>query len=447
VHTRQATSLSVVRQSGGDGNNGLAQQSYDASAGSHGPSARIREAQRILAKLRHLPQNAQEELLALVSAMEADVQLVRRRENMRRARAQRVEEDQNSLADELAAAQQRIDALEAELGTASQRVTQLTSALDAAHLELDDMRDEADAIARGRDAMAQAKAGLAACSFAVCARPAESEAEGRSPQRHARGKTQLQRHGPPAVRGPGRRPPRRSLTLLGSTEEVQRFLSPAGADTLAEEAAAMAIAEDAELSESEAGWSGQEAGARTAALQNAEDALLRLVAEAQHSIAIMTHAFTSRRLADALAEAARRGVMVRVVYDASWVDMVVNSGPASIARSSWNKIYRRWRSAGVEHGAQHGARAIGGGAGVRGGRYLPLQHNVMLIDSARLLTGPWRFADSLSAEDASCIVVESDVPGASPCLMQVETFFSQAWARRVALAQPGDVTTVRLPHI
>lgn len=428
----------------------MVQQSHDASAsaGGHGPSARIREAQRILSKLRHLPQNAQEELLALVSAMEADVQLVRRRENMRRARSQRVEEDQSSLAEELAAAQQRVASLEAEFGTASQRVAQLTSALNAAHLELDDMRDEADAIARGRDAMAQAKAGLASCSFAVCARAAESEGEGRSPQRYARGKTQLQRHGPPpAARGPGRRPPRRSLTLLGSTEEVQRFLSPAGADTLAEQAAAMAIAEDNEQAESEAGWHGQEADARTAALQDAEDALLRLVAEAQHSIAIMTHAFTSKRLADALAEAARRGVVVRVVYDASWVDMVVNSGPASIARSSWNKIYRRWRSAGVEHGAKHGARAVGGGAGVRGGRYLPLQHNMMLIDGARLLTGPWRFADSLSAEDASCIVVESDVPGASPCLMQMETFFSQAWARRVTLAQPGDVTTVRLPHI
>ena len=429
--------------------------SSSSSAAAAAPSARVREAQRILAKVRHMPQHTQEELLTLVAAMDADIQLVRRRENTRRAKAQRGEEEHAALAEELEGARQRIATLEDALQTSAKQVDALTAALNAARLEMDDMRDEADDMARGRDALAQAKAGLAACSFAVCARAAESEAEGRSPRKRAPGQAapshKRSHAGPPAAHS--RRPPRRSLTLLGSSEEVQRFLAPPGAETLDEEAAAAAVllAEESTVADSEAhsdaGGEADGANGQGAALRDAEEALLALVGEAEESIAVMTHAFSSRRLGEALAEAARRGVAVRVLYDAAWLDMVVNSGPASMARSAWHKIYRRWRSAGVEHGGQHGARSAGGGVGMRGGRFLPFQHNMMLIDGGRLLVGPWRFADSLSAEDASCIVVESDVPGASPCLTQVEAFFSQAWARRVHLAQPSDVTTVRLPRI
>ncbi|EDQ86107.1 uncharacterized protein MONBRDRAFT_11237 [Monosiga brevicollis MX1] len=174
-------------------------------------------------------------------------------------------------------------------------------------------------------------------------------------------------------------------------------------------------------------------------------AFLAAVIEAAHdSIVVMTHSFTNVLLAEALAAAAKRGVQVRVLYDSAWLHGVLQTASDSVARSEWQRVYRRWKNNPVQHFGQRGRRTTSHITA----RHMPFHHNVVVVDEMVMLTGTWPFAVEQNLElDSSFVVLTGTDRLQNPCIASTLALFERFWETKIPSSQPLEMTTVRLPRL
>jgi uncharacterized small protein (DUF1192 family) len=172
--------------------------------------------------------------------------------------------------------------------------------------------------------------------------------------------------------------------------------------------------------------------------------LQAVIQAARATVIVMTHAFTNGELGAALAVASKRGVDVRVLYDAAWMDATLSAGPSSVQRASWQRVYRRWKNSTIQHAGQLGAKLQSHVTA----RHLPFHHNVIVVDSTVMITGSWVFADEHHADmDSSFVILTAQEPGQNPCIASCCQLFEQLWSGRKQPSLPRELTTVRLPKL
>eukprot|EP00045_Choanoeca_perplexa_P019081 m.2151 g.2151 ORF g.2151 m.2151 type:complete len:328 (-) comp3066_c0_seq1:72-1055(-) len=171
------------------------------------------------------------------------------------------------------------------------------------------------------------------------------------------------------------------------------------------------------------------------------DFLSAVVDAAKTSIDILVHTFTNPLLAEKLAQAAKRGVAVRVVYDGAWLDTVLAGSAASVSRASWNRVYRKWKHSTLEH-----AGFIE--AGSSRARRRPFNHNLIVVDGAVMLTGTWLFADEHGLEaSTSFVILTAQSPRDNPCILQAMDTVERVWIQRIEPRYPAEFTVVKLPEL
>eukprot|EP01147_Barroeca_monosierra_P004753 gene4753-6835_t len=178
-------------------------------------------------------------------------------------------------------------------------------------------------------------------------------------------------------------------------------------------------------------------------ISNVKQKLTELCASARSSISVMTQSFTCYLFSEALAVAAQRGVNVRVLMDADWLDSALRASTASRDHQAWNSIYRKFKLAGVQWGVQCGRRYTSRPSST----HVPFTHNNIIIDSTMLITGALKFADDYPEFESSLFVIHGNVPDAVPGIQRISEIFENMWANQVTVDAPQEVTRIRLPRI
>jgi hypothetical protein len=169
--------------------------------------------------------------------------------------------------------------------------------------------------------------------------------------------------------------------------------------------------------------------------------LSAVVDAAKTSIDILVHTFTNPLLASQLAQAAKRGVAVRVVYDGAWLDSVLAGSAASVSRASWNRVYRKWKHGPLQHAGYIEPTSSRM-------RRRPFNHNLMVVDAAVMLTGTWLFADEHGLEaSTSFVIMTAQSPCDNPCIEQALDTVNRVWSQRSEARYPAEFTVVKLPEL
>eukprot|EP00730_Choanoeca_flexa_P016968 TRINITY_DN8107_c0_g3_i1.p1 TRINITY_DN8107_c0_g3~~TRINITY_DN8107_c0_g3_i1.p1 ORF type:complete len:322 (+),score=73.39 TRINITY_DN8107_c0_g3_i1:90-1055(+) len=162
---------------------------------------------------------------------------------------------------------------------------------------------------------------------------------------------------------------------------------------------------------------------------------------ASASIDILVHSFTSTKTAELLAHSAKRGVVVRVLYDAAWLDAVLAGGATSVGRANWIKIIKKWKRANLHHAGYQEQ-------GASRGRRHAFRHNLVLVDRKTLISGSFLFSDQHGSDaGTSMTIVTAQSSRESPFINQATMLFESRWEQRVEPRFPAEFTTIKLPSI
>eukprot|EP00055_Hartaetosiga_balthica_P012213 m.58632 g.58632 ORF g.58632 m.58632 type:complete len:435 (+) comp7872_c0_seq2:154-1458(+) len=171
--------------------------------------------------------------------------------------------------------------------------------------------------------------------------------------------------------------------------------------------------------------------------------LLELIEQSHSSIDVMCHVFSNVTFANALAAASSRGVTVRVIFDATWLEFTLSASSISKPKQNWESIHRRWSANGVEFRTQHGPMHTSRPSPI----FAPFRHNVVIVDGTTLITGPYQFADSSIDEESSLIAIQAQSEDRNECISEVQTLFDAFWAHPAVINLPVETTVVKLPPL
>lgn len=137
---------------------------------------------------------------------------------------------------------------------------------------------------------------------------------------------------------------------------------------------------------------------------SARKLVLKTIASAKHSIQMLSYSFQAPDIAQALVDAEKRGVVVRVV-----VDKKRNLG--KVSRDAMNYLVRN----GVE---------------LRTNSHFHIHHDkIIIVDKNTVETGSFNFASSAETENSENVVVIDDMP-------EVSRQFLAHWQSRWDLGEP-----------
>ena len=404
---------------------------------------RMQRVEQLLKKQKKHPLTEQDKdsIIACFLELEGDLDLTKRRISQRSHVFNRTKEERTELLEQITDLQQDIYALreqvalrDAAMKRAKQTEKDLKAQITVAQEEtLMVRRDLGDVLAK--------QAPLATCDAVMLSHQLAA----------AHSSTHLSLPSPGtathSAHDMGTRHPTHARSLQASMSEsaLDRF-----ADSFHNSHYHDADADDDELGGSSSNGAAEgDAGSRaTAAAEKHGKALTRVLgdvlASATRQICVMTQTFTSRPLADALAAASQRGVQVKVLVDASWIEATLRASGASRDSQCWQRVYKRFKSANVLWAAQHGRRQVARPSST----HVPFTHNAIIVDDSVLVTGPLRFADVQCGDaESSLVVVRATQAGCTPSITSMASLFHRLWASQVEVAVPNEITRVRLPKL
>ncbi|EGD75168.1 hypothetical protein PTSG_06821 [Salpingoeca rosetta] len=393
-------------------------------------SHRMGLVEQILQKQHRRPLSKQDEedILSHFRDLESDLELTKRRITRRSQFVNRTKEERGELVEQIAFLQEDIYALQEQVSLREATIRKQKQVERQLKADITRIEEEKAAILSELEVLSARYAPLAQCDSIVLSRvltpslsPTTSQ-EGRT-----RGNTSLAMA--------------KSTSSTSIASNGQR--NGGGSSDADDDDAAFGDdgGDDQTLNDSTVSSTGRDGAGCGGFMRTLADC----ITAASSEVLVMTQTFTSRALADVLASASQRGITVRVIVDASWLNITLRASGASRDYQCWQRVYRRFKAAGVEWGAQRGRRHIARPTST----HVPFTHNAIIVDGLTLITGPLRFADEACANSAesSLVVVRGTSRNATPCIQSMHTLFTQMWGCLVEVDVPQEMTRVRLPKI